>query len=160
MTITTLRDELRQVRAYVAEGERDKALDALDRALEDVQPDRLLTTSEAAEMLGIRSVNTVKALVRREGLAYERHGNRMMIPLRELERIQGSQTVRGIQASDRAHDDADWGGDDLTLEQMKELERARPGTVPHEPLPTPQQFYKNLVEREDIRAILKRLANN
>lgn len=27
-------------------------------------------------------------------------------------------------------------------------------------LPTPQQFYKKLVEREDIRAILKRLANN
>lgn len=28
------------------------------------------------------------------------------------------------------------------------------------PLPTPQQFYKELVAREDIRAILKRLANN
>src|SRR5690348_3974055 len=126
MTITSLRNELQQVRAYVAQGERDKALDALDRALEDVQPDRLLTTSEAAEMLGIRSVNTVKALVRREGLAYERHGNRMMIPLRELERIQGSQTVRGIQESDRAHD-ADWGGDGLTEEQTEDLE----------PLPTP-----------------------
>lgn len=27
-------------------------------------------------------------------------------------------------------------------------------------LPTPQQFYQKLVEREDIRAILSRLAKN
>src|SRR5690348_354402 len=131
MTITSLRNELQQVRAYVAQGERDKALDALDRALRDVQPERLLTTTEAAEALGIRSVNTVKALVRREGLAYERHGNRMMIPLRELERIQGSVVVRGIQESDRAHDAADQ-GDGLTAEQLEDLERTRPGTVPWE----------------------------
>lgn len=131
MTLNTLRDELQQVRAYVADGERDKALDALDRALQDVQPDRLLTTTEAAEVLGIRSVNTVKALVRREGLAYERHGNRMMIPLRELERIQGSVVVRGIQESDRTHDAADW-GDRLSAEQLEDLERTRPGTVPWE----------------------------
>ncbi len=137
MTMTTLRDELRQARAYVVDGERDKALDALDRALEDVQPDRILTTTEAAALLGIRSVNTVKALVRREGLAYERHGNRMMIPLRELERIQGSAMVRGIQESDRAHDAADWGGDGLTPEQLEDLERARPGIAPWERLTTP-----------------------
>ncbi len=137
MTITALRHELQQVRAYVANGERDKALDALDRALEDVRPDRLLTTTEAAELLGIRSVNTVKALVRRAGLAYERRGNRMLIPLRELGRIQDSALVRGIQESDRAHDAADWGGDGLTAEQLEDLESARPGTLPWERPATP-----------------------
>lgn len=132
MTIATLRDELRQVRAYIAGGEGDKALAALDRTLEDVESGRLCTTTEAAELLGIRSVNTVKALVRRAGLTYERHGNRMMIPLRELERLQGSDLVRGIQASDRAHDAADALGGDLSAEQMEDLERARLGTLPWE----------------------------
>ncbi len=132
MTIETLRDELRQVRVYVADGERDKALDVLDRALEEVEPDRLLTTTEAAELLDIRSVNTLKALVRRAGLAYERHGNRMMIPLHELERIQGSAMVRGIQESDRAHDATDALDGEMSVDEMEALEAARPGTLPWE----------------------------
>ncbi len=56
----------------------------------------------------------------------------MMIPLRELERIQGSDLVRGIQASDQAHDAADALGGDLTAEQLEDLERARLGTLPWE----------------------------
>ncbi|MDQ2828529.1 MAG: helix-turn-helix domain-containing protein [Chloroflexota bacterium] len=110
-------------------GEQDKAPDP---ASGDIQPDQLLTTAEAAELLGIRSMTTLKLLVRREGLAYERHGNHMMIPLRELERLQGSAIVRGIQESDRAHDaTVDLDGA-LNEDELEALEAARPGTLPWE----------------------------
>lgn len=36
----------------------------------------------------------------------------------------------------------------------------RQGQPKQRRLPTPQQFYQKLVEREDIRAILSRLAKN
>ena len=39
-------------------------------------------------------------------------------------------------------------------DEQKKVPRERPS------LPTPSQFYKEIVAREDIRAILKRLANN
>lgn len=49
----------------------------------------------------------------------------------------------------------------------KTRQSVQPADEPKQPpqeqqrlLPTPQQFYRKLVEREDIRAILKRLANN
>lgn len=115
-------------------GEQDTApISALGRiGTVSGQPDQLLTTTEAAELLGIRSTTTLKLLARREGLAYERHGNRMMIPLRELERLQGSAIVRGIQESDRAHDaTVDLDGA-LSEDELEALEAARPGTLPWE----------------------------
>jgi len=132
MTITTLREELKQLRTYVLDGDRRKALAVIDQALEVVQPDQLLTTTQAAELLGIGSVNTLKLLVRRECLAYETHGNRMMIPLRELERLQESAIVRGIQESDRAHSATAYLDGELSPSELEALEVARPGTLPWE----------------------------
>ncbi len=132
MTITTLREELKQLRTYVLDGDRGRALAAIDQVLEVVQPDQLLTTTQAAELLGIGSVNTLKLLVRREGLAYETHGNRMMIPLRELERLQGTAIVRGIQESDRAHNATAYLDGELSPSELETLEADRPGTLPWE----------------------------
>src|SRR5947207_1254594 len=102
MSIRELRADLEEARAHIAQlegSQAKKALDKLDHALKDLGPGRLLTTTEAAEWLGIGSVNTLKLLVRRHGIDYELHGNRMMIPLSELERIQNSSVVRGIRVS-------------------------------------------------------------
>jgi len=99
MSIRELRADLEEARAHIAQlevSQAKKALDKLDHALKDLGPGRLLTTTEAAEWLGIGSVNTLKLLVRRHGIDYELHGNRMMIPLSELERIQNSSVVRGM----------------------------------------------------------------
>ena len=126
------REEIRQARALAAaRGEQD-VVHLLDQALDAVAPERLLTTTEAAEYLGIRSVNTLKALARVEQLGTVQHGNRMMIPLSELERIQNNTRVRGIRASDQIHDGADaaYGTAGLTEAELEGLEAGRPGQLP------------------------------
>lgn len=134
MNIAELRHDLEEARARLREGDADRALDTVDRALRALDGERLLTTTEAAQALGIRSVNTLKALVRTEGVHTVSHGNRMMIPLAEIERIQGSERVRGIRASDRMHDATEWLGRDggLSEEELEDLEAGRPGRLPWE----------------------------
>jgi hypothetical protein len=130
--IADLRDDLRTVRALLAAGDTAAAAQKLEDALQALDGQRLLTTTEAAEVLGIRSVNTLKALVRVEGIQTVLHGNRMMIPLSELERIRDSARVRGIRAADRAHDTAEALGapDGLTQDEMDALSAGRPGAPP------------------------------
>ena len=130
--LAELRDELQEVRSLLVAGETAAAAMRLDTALQQLATHRLLTTSEAAEVLGIRSVNTLKALVRIEGIETVMHGNRMMIPLSEVERIRESARVRGIHAADRAHDAAENLGakEGLTQEEMDALSAGRPGTPP------------------------------
>src|SRR5690348_10924387 len=129
MKITDLRRSIEEMRMRAQEGDLERARQAADEALSQLAGDRLLTTTEAAELLGIRSVNTLKLLVRRLAVPHEMHGNRMMIPLAALERIQDSPEARGIRASDRAHDATRGLGssDGLTSELLAALERGRPG---------------------------------
>ena len=55
----------------------------------------------------------------------------MMIPVSSLELLQQGAALRGIRASDRAHDaSADLGGEGLTEEELRDLEAARPGRLP------------------------------
>jgi hypothetical protein len=117
----------------VARGDID-LVERLDKALTALDPDRLLTTTQAAEFLGIRSVNTLKVLVRVEGLRTVRHGNRMMIPLSELERIQHTPRLRGLHASDRIHAETSELGapEGLTPDELAALETGRPGRLPWE----------------------------
>lgn len=126
MNIADLRRSLLSARELMAHGETERALLVVDRAIEFLS-DRLLTTTEAAEFLGIGSVNTVKALVHRADLRVEHHGNRTMIPLSELERLQRSPLLAGMRESDRAHDmSADLGSDEgLSEEELHALEDSR-----------------------------------
>ena len=107
-------------------------------------------------MLGIRSVNTLKALVRTEGIETVMHGNRMMIPLSEVERIREQCAVRGIHAADRAHEAAENLGakEGLTQEEMDALSAGRPGTPPwrhevatHRPAPLRIAWWDEVVVR-------------
>jgi len=135
MDISDQRAVLEELRAYVQEGQTDKALDAIERSLNAIDHDRLLTTTEAAHLLGIRSVNTLKLLCRTGEIAAVKRGNRMMIPLSEIERVQESERVRGIRASDRAHQASETLGNDegMTPAQLASLEASRPGTLPWNP---------------------------
>ena|SRR5579864_5098799 len=132
MSITELREDLEELRAYVRAGNTEAAERKIEQALKELDGTRLLTTTEAASLLNIRSVNTLKLLCRRGDISYVTHGNRMMIPLSEIERVQESEAVRGIRASDQMHDATDGLGspDGLSAAQMDDLEAARPGRIP------------------------------
>lgn len=138
MSIRTVRDDLERLRTYVQDGQTDEALATIEHALDALEPERLLTTTEAARVLNIRSVNTLKLLLRREGIRVVRRGNRTMVPLAEIERLQTSELVRGIRASDRMHDAIEslGGSAGLSDDELEELEAGRPGRLPWEaPLP-------------------------
>lgn len=133
MSIAELRTELEKLRGQVETGDTGAAIRTIDQAIKELDGDRLLTTTEAAEMLHIRSVNTLKALCRHGDIAYVMRGNRMMVPLSEIERVQENPVVRGIRASDRVHDELEgFGGDGLTEQQMEDLHASRPGVLPWE----------------------------
>jgi hypothetical protein len=130
-SVTDLREDLERIRAAAQAGETARVIGLVERALQALDGSRLLTTTAAAELLGVRSVNTLKLLVLSAGVPYERHGNRMMIPVSSLEQLQQGAALRGIRASDHAHDvSADLGGEGLTEEELRDLEAARPGRLP------------------------------
>lgn len=137
MSISDLREDLKELRIYVQTGDTQAAERKIEQTLRGLDATRLLTTTEAASLLGIRSVNTLKLLCRRGDINYVTHGNRMMIPLSEVERIQESPQVRGLRVSDHMHDATAGFGtpDGLTPEQMETLEEARPGRLPWEEQP-------------------------
>jgi predicted site-specific integrase-resolvase len=92
----------------------------------------LLTTREAAESLGIRSVNTIKHWVRTGYLHGVQRNERLMIPIEEIERIQHDDQVRSLRAAARVEDEvADLGLDRLlTQEELDALSQTRPGRLP------------------------------
>ncbi len=139
MSITKAREEMVQARQLVASGKSEEALHRLDQAIQEIEPERLLTTTEAAEALGVRSVNTIKGWCHTGYLRGVERGSRIMIPLAEVERIQQNDQVRAIRASDALHEvSRDFSlPSGLDEEQLRDLAASRPGklpwhTAPHE----------------------------
>lgn len=132
MSITDLRQDLEAIRAYVKAGDTEAAARTIDRTLQELNEDRLLTTTEAAALLGIRSVNTLKLLCRRGDIGYVTRGNRTMIPMSEVERVQESEKVRLVRTLEKRHAAIDdlGGPHDLSDEEMDDLQAARPGRLP------------------------------
>lgn len=99
-------------------------------ALNDKQ---LLTTGQAAEQLGLRSKNTVKAWAKSGRIASEMVGSRYMIPLFEIIRMQETPIARDARALESLHAEiADLGSDEgVSDEEMESLHRSRPGTLPY-----------------------------
>ncbi|MHB1415981.1 MAG: helix-turn-helix domain-containing protein, partial [Chloroflexota bacterium] len=58
----------------------------------------LLTTGQAADALGLRSVNTVKRWVREGALEGFRRGSRILIPRESVVRLQNDSRIRPIRA--------------------------------------------------------------
>lgn len=110
-TLKALRHELEQARRQARDGQTHDVVDRLDHVLAALDGEVMLTTTEAAGLLGIASVNTVKALVRSGRIQAVRAGTHYRIPLGEIERLRADPTVRGLQMSSRIHEQTSgWGG--------------------------------------------------
>ncbi len=110
------------------------AADALKRALREADAGGLLTTSEAATALGIRSINTMKRWVKTGYIHGVQRNGRTMIPVAEIERIRDDDRVRALRVTGQLHAEiADFGGPDaLSDEELAGLRAGRPGRPPWE----------------------------
>jgi hypothetical protein len=121
---------LQRAQELVTAGRRDEALEVLDELTRLWQPDQTVTTKEAADFLGIRSINTLKALLKAKGIRTVMNGNRIMVPMDALLALKKSREVARLRASDTAHDT---GFDDdrpMSQAEMDALHDTRPGTLP------------------------------
>lgn len=134
MVLTDLRQELEAARAEAAQASNVGVVEKLDRILAELQDDLLLTTTEAASLLGIGSVNTIKAMIHAGQIHARKVGTHHRIPLSEVERLRQDTTIRGLQASSRVHAEIATLGspEGLTDQELEDLEEARPGTLPWE----------------------------
>ncbi len=134
--LTDLREDLKELRGYVAEGNTDEALRKIDRTLQELDGERRVTTTEAAELLGIQSVEIVRLLCNRGDIRYTvGDDGEAMISLSQIERVRDSEPVRMIRTLDRLHDEIEelgFPGEPLTEEEMEMLQASRPGTLPWE----------------------------
>ncbi len=134
--LTDLREDLKELRAYVAEGNTDEALRKIDRTLQELDGERRVTTTEAAALLGIQSVEIVRLLCNRGDIRYTvGDDGEAMISLSEIERVRDSEPVRMIRTLDKLHDEIEelgFPGEPLTEEEMEMLQASRPGTLPWE----------------------------
>lgn len=132
MSIVELRQTLAHALASAEAGDGAETVRALKVALRDVDAGRLLTTTEAAQLLGVRSINTIKSWCRSGYIKGVKQGSRTLIPLSEVERIQDGERVRRIRVAERLHDEsACLGGDEeMSQDELDALDAGRPGTLP------------------------------
>jgi len=133
-TIEVLRTDLERARQAARAGDMAAVLRELDQAAASLNADRLLTTTDAAHLLGIRSPNTVLAWCRTGYVRGVKRGGRTLIALSEIERIRDGDPVRASRAAEQMHDRAAPVGADQTMSdgEMEALHDARPGTLPWE----------------------------
>ena len=131
-SVPAMRGALESILQQAQEGNVDGVIQTAQQTLQALDDDHLLTTREAARLLGVRSINTLKGLVIRTGIPYQKVGNRMMLSVAEVERLRESPVMRGLRASEALHDTIDELGptEGLTIEEMQDLEAARPGRLP------------------------------
>jgi excisionase family DNA binding protein len=139
MSTTVLREPQRvallqslELLAGVADVRAQRAAERIREALREADEDDYLTTTEAAQALGIRSINTIKLWVKTGYLAGKKLGGRTLIPRSEIARLEHDSRVRAMQAIDRLHEAcSDLGDDDgLTPDELQALDSGRPGTLP------------------------------
>src|SRR5579862_1255444 len=134
MALANLRQELEAARAEAAQSSNTGVVEKLDHILAELDDDLLLSTTEAAGLLGIGSVNTIKAMIHAGQIQARKVGTHHRIPLSEVERLRQDATIRGLQATSRIHAETSNLGstDGLTAQELDDLEEARPGILPWE----------------------------
>jgi excisionase family DNA binding protein len=132
MVLTNLRQELEAVRAEAAQGSNARVVERLDHILAELDDDLLLTTRETAGLLGIGSVNTIKAMIHAGQIQARKVGTHYRIPVSEVDRLRQDTTIRGLQATSRIHAELSTLGSSVGLsdEEFEDLEEARPGALP------------------------------
>lgn len=131
-TLTTTGMVLDAMDAAIARGDLDALRDEMARLRGILRPERMLTTGEAGEMLGIRSVNTIKAMISHGDLRGEKQGGRWLVPISAVEEAAQLRKVQIVQAMERAMDELGDFGREMTEDEMEEMHAARPGTYPWE----------------------------
>lgn len=101
MIVRDVRDHIEAARRLIDEGDAAEAQKHLSVAARQLDPDTMLTTTEAADLLGIRSKNTIKAMARRGQIAAALRGNRYMIPMTEIIRLQDAPVIHDLHAIQR-----------------------------------------------------------
>jgi len=125
------RAALEQLRAARTEdADVQAAVATLERALKGSEGRTLLTTTEAADALGVRSVHIVKYWVKTGYIHGVKHDERTMIPVSEVERIMDEDHVRDMRAADKLDEATNELGRPMTDEEMEILAASRPGKLP------------------------------
>ena len=132
ITLGAMRDRLARARARAAMGQDRELLRLLDELLEIFTGEVMLTTTDAAKLLGIRSVNTIKALIHAGRIDARKVGSHYRIPLVEIVRLSEDRTIQGLQASSRLHATLEPLGprEELTDEELRILSTSQPGVNP------------------------------
>lgn len=132
MIMSELRDELRRARDLTESGDLAEVQRILDQAVDDLRPDRLVTMVEAAEILGLRAVEALGAIMRHEGLPIEPLGDTWVVPLSEVDHVRDSEWVREMRELDVLHAlTGNFGaGGPMTDEELDALDAGRYGTLP------------------------------
>lgn len=132
MTVSDLRAAMDEIDHLVRQHRYDEIAPVIARVKQELAADRLLTTREAAALLQIGSVNTVKAMAHAGKIGYVMHGSHMRIPLSEVARVQDTAIVRDMRALERLHDEtAILGSDDgMSEDALMDLSMSRPGKLP------------------------------
>ena len=129
-----LREEVEESLALLKAAETNDAkvkaaTDKLEHALKAARPGGLLTTSEAAHALGVRSVSTIKYWVKTGYLRGVKRNERTMIPASEIARIRDEDRVRMLRASEERQQAAEIPGDTEPItNEEKALLRVANGT--------------------------------
>ena len=115
--LAELRDNLRKARTLAESSDMAGVLCTLDQMLADLDDTRLVTIDEAASLLGLRSAQALAVVMHHNGISLERQGDTFVTPLSEVVRLEGSDWVHDMRATDRLHDLADAFGADHEMTQ-------------------------------------------
>lgn len=132
MSVKDIRDHVTAAQELITAGDTAGAQRHLDLVARQLDPGRMLTTSEAAELLGIRSKNTIKAMARRGQIAAQRVGTRYLIPLAEVTRLQDAPVIHEVRAIERDYAAMAFPGSDAPMDadEMASLRAGETGTLP------------------------------
>lgn len=110
--LTTLKAKLEQLRALVG-------------------PEQMLTTGEAAILLGVKSVNTVKALARTGKIPFRQEpGKQMRLSLAGVLDFKATRDFQQLKGSEQIHDETAVLGSDVIPPEVLDDTAPTPGSVP------------------------------